>query len=185
MNTSDCFYLGHVSKPFGFKGEIIAYFDVDDPGRYQNMESVFLLIEGKLIPFFIQNIRFKPHSREAVIRLQDVNSEEKAQHLCGSEMYLPLTELPSLKGNAFYFHEVENFLVVDKRKGSIGSIVQVLDLPGNPIFQIQQGDKEIMVPARDEFIEKVDRDKRTIYIQAPDGLIDLYLDDREDMDTDG
>lgn len=183
MDTADCYYLGYVSKPFGFKGEIIAYFDVDDPDRYQHMESVFLLMEGKLIPFFIEHIRFKPHSREAVLRLQDVRTEEKAQYLCSSEMYLPLSSLPPLKGNAFYFHEVEHFLVVDNLKGEIGHIVQVLDLPGNPILQIQNGEKEIMIPARDEFIERVDRNQRTIFIKAPEGLIDLYLSPESEEDS--
>ncbi len=38
------------------------------------------------------------------------------------------------------------------------------------------GDKEILIPVVDPVIKKVDRDQRTIFIEAPKGLIDLYLE---------
>ncbi len=175
MNLADCFLLGFVSRTFGYKGECLAHFDVDDPQDYHQLESVFLLLEGKLIPFFIEHIGFKPHSREAIIRFQGVDEEEKAARLCGKEMYLPLAVLPPLSGKRFYFHEITGFAVVDRHRGPIGEVRDVLDLPGNPVLLVQYQQWEIMIPARDEVIERIDRDKRILHIHAPEGLIDLYL----------
>ena len=43
------------------------------------------------------------------------------------------------------------------------------------LFQIMNGDTEILIPILDQIIEKVDRENKTIYISAPAGLIDIYL----------
>lgn len=176
MKTSDCYYLGYVTKIFGFKGDLTIYLDVDDPLIYKKMESVFVLIGAKLIPFFIDKFSLRPNSREAVIHFQGVDNEENARQLVGKELYLPVEHLPALEGNAFYYHEIEGFEAIDEQKGCIGTIDHVLDLPANPLFQIRQGQKEILIPVRDELIVNVDRINRRIILNTPDGLIDLYLE---------
>ncbi|MFO7978177.1 MAG: ribosome maturation factor RimM [Bacteroidales bacterium] len=177
MRTEDCYYLGYVTKTFGYKGEVVIYLDTDNPGYYKNLESVFILMEGKLIPFFIEKIQLRVNSNEAIIRFQNVDNEQKAEHITGQEAYLPLTMLPPLKGNKFYFHEIIGFQVIDKQKGILGTIDTVLEFPANPVLQIKVESKEVLVPARDEFIIKLDRQNKTITIDAPEGLIDLYLNE--------
>lgn len=177
MNQEDCFYLGYVTKPFGYKGEVVIHLDVDDPNQYQHLESVFILLGGKLIPFFVQKISLRPNANTAVVQFQDVDTAEKAQHISGCEMFLPLQFLPPLKGNSFYFHEITGYQVVDKSKGNLGPVEKVLEFPGNPVIQIQVGKKEVLIPANDEIIERLDRSKKTLYINAPEGLIDLYLNE--------
>lgn len=178
MDQNDCFYLGYVTKTFGYKGEVMVYLDVDNPGYYQKLESVFILLEGKLIPFFVEKIQIRPNSAEAMVRFQNVDTPEKAQHLTGAELFLPLEFLPPLKGNDFYFHEITGYHVIDAVKGPLGTVISVLELPANPVFQIQAGEKEVLIPANDRFIQKVDRKNKTIHIEAPEGLIDLYLNEQ-------
>ncbi len=83
--------------------------------------------------------------------------------------------LPKLTGNKFYYHEVIGWQVIDKEKGDIGTIASVIDYPAQALFQIMKNDKEILIPIIDQVIKKVDRDKKTMHIEAPNGLIDLYL----------
>jgi 16S rRNA processing protein RimM len=90
---------------------------------------------------------------------------------------LPLQRLPKLKGNKFYFHEVIGFEVIDKTKGVIGNIDKIMDHPAQPILQILHNTgKEILIPIADDIVLDVDRKNKQICIQAPDGLIDLYLE---------
>jgi len=175
VNHNDCYYLGYVSKTFGYKGDVTIFLDVDDPSVYQNLESVFIEIDGKLVPFFINQISLHPNQPEAVVSFQGIDEIEKARKLTGTELFLPLQLLPKLKGNAFYFHEIIGFEAFDVERGLLGKIVSVLEFPGNPLFQIQAGKNEVLVPANDQFIQKVDRIGKKIILTTPEGLIDLYL----------
>lgn len=179
MQTSDYFYLGFVKKPFGYNGEVSIIFDVDDPAAYQELESVFVLLEGKLVPFFIQKISFRPNSAEAIVQFHESGSEEKARQISGCELYLPVEMLPPLSGKQFYFHELTGFEVYDAGKGHIGKLADIIEYPGNPVFRVRKGRTEILIPARDEFIERLDRTEKKLFLKAPDGLIDLYLEESD------
>ena len=88
---------------------------------------------------------------------------------------LPVSLLPRLEGNKFYYHEITGFAVIDKNHGNIGLLKSVLDLPRQSLLQIQHGEKEILVPLTDEILLKVDREKKELQIDAPEGLIEIYL----------
>ena len=93
----------------------------------------------------------------------------------GSAVYLPLTMLPKLEGNKFYFHEIIGFKAEDQRLGDIGVIAGINDTSSQALFEIKKGDIEILVPMIDDFIIKVDRENKTIVLNTPEGLVDLYL----------
>ncbi|HPT15302.1 MAG TPA: 16S rRNA processing protein RimM, partial [Bacteroidales bacterium] len=73
-------------------------------------------------------------------------------------------------------HEVVGFEVIDKSKGPVGKVRRILELPHQAMFEIEFGDKEILVPLVDEIIVKVDRKLKQLLIDAPEGLIDMYLE---------
>ncbi|MFZ4399854.1 MAG: ribosome maturation factor RimM [Bacteroidales bacterium] len=174
MKKEDCFYLGIITKPFGYKGELVCYFDVDDPTFYENLDSVLIDLESGLVPYLIESLRL--NNNNAYIKLEDVKPED-AMLLIKKELYLPLQRLPKLKGNKFYFHEVIGFEIIDNIKGNIGKIEKIMDHPAQPILQVLNNNgKEILIPVADDIIKNVDRKNKQIIIQAPDGLIDLYLE---------
>lgn len=172
MEINDCFQLGKITKPFGYKGEVVFFLDVDEPMDYAELDSVFVEQNGKLLPYFIESINIK--GNKAVVRFEDLTAEESTK-LIGKNLYLPLSVLPKLTGKKFYFHEIINFAVVDSKKGNIGNIVSVIDYPAQPLFQIMNGETEILIPIMDQIIDTVDRENKTISITAPEGLIDIYL----------
>lgn len=174
MNKDDFYYLGKILKTHGNKGQVMVHLDVDDPEDYQQLESVYLDLHGERIPFFMAAVELK-HNRKAVVKFQDFDTLEDAESLQGLEMYLPVTELPALQGNRFYYHEIKGFRVVDLNHGEIGLIEDILELPHQSLFQVRHGEKEILVPIVDEIIKKVDRKKKLLTIEAPAGLIEIYL----------
>ncbi|HNY03236.1 MAG TPA: ribosome maturation factor RimM [Bacteroidales bacterium] len=173
MNTEGFYYLGKILRAHGNKGEVLVLLDVDDPHAYRNTESVYLDLHGERIPFFIDRLEVT-RDRKAVVRFQDFETREDAETLRGLEMYLTSDRLPRLKGRKFYFHEVTGFGVIDVKYGPIGTVTGVLELPRQALLQIRRGDKEILVPAVDPIIRKVDRKNRLLHIEAPEGLIELY-----------
>ena len=174
MNKADFYYLGKISKPFGSKGQVVVFLDVDEPQNYTKLESVYLDLDGEWVPFLIESVEIQS-GRKALVRFEDVNNAQEAAVYTGREMYLPLDALPPLKGKKFYYHEVKGFSVIDAVHGNIGTLKQVMDLPRQSLLQIAHGDKEILIPLVDEVIVKVDRKKKELHIRAQEGLIDFYL----------
>ena len=174
MNKDDFYYLGRILKTFGNNGHVLAYLDVDDPGKYQQLESVYIGIDDDRIPFFIKSVELRPKN-QAILLFEDTLTAGDAEIYEGKEMYLPVSLLPKLVGNKFYYHEVVGFKVIDKTFGEIGHLKSIMDLPRQSLLQIQYGEKEILVPLTDEILLKVDRAKKELRIKAPDGLIEIYL----------
>jgi 16S rRNA processing protein RimM len=174
MRKEECFYLGKIAKKFSFKGEVLIYLDTDEPELYENMESVFVDFNKNLVPFFIENSSL--HKNDFLrVQFEDVDSEEEADTLLGCEVYLPLNMLPKLEGNQFYFHEVIGFEIEDKRLGVFGKIVSINDTTAQPLFEVLNGNVEILIPMIDQFLVKIDRENKKVIMDLPEGLIEMYL----------
>ncbi len=174
MELKDCFYLGKITKKYSFKGELIISLDTDEPEIYKNLKSVFININGRLIPYFIEKSKSQKKSTLRV-KFEDINSEEEALSIINKEVYLPLENLPELKGKKFYYHEIIGYNVVDTDHGNIGLIIKVEDKTSQSIFVIKNNGKEILIPVNDNIIQMINRKNKTIHITAPNGLIELYL----------
>ncbi|WP_378179005.1 ribosome maturation factor RimM [Aquimarina sp. SS2-1] len=174
MKKEDCFYLGKIVSKFSFKGEVLIKLDTDEPESYVNLESVFVSYNKNLVPFFIEKSSL--HKSDLLrVKFEDVDSEEDADDLMKAEIYLPLSLLPKLEGDKFYFHEVIGFKIVDSSFGEVGVIKHINDSTAQALFEIDREGIEILIPMNDEFIDKVDRETNTVFVNTPEGLIDLYL----------
>lgn len=174
MRKEDCFYLGKIAKKFSFKGEVLLYLDTDEPELYENLESVLVEINKNLIPFFIENSSL--HKNDFLrVKFEEVDSEEEADSIIGCELYLPLTMLPKLEGNKFYFHEVIGFQIEDKRLGNVGEIVSINDTTAQPLFEVLNNGVEILIPMIDHFLLEIDRKNKKVIMDLPEGLIEMYL----------
>ncbi len=174
MRKEDCFYLGKIAKKFSFKGEVLVYLDTDEPELYENLESMFVEHNKHLVPFFIAESSL--HKNDFLrVRFEDVSTEAEADALLGCAVYLPMKMLPKLSGNKFYFHEVIGFEIEDKRLGVFGIIQSVNDTTAQPLFEVLNGDIEMLIPMIDQFLVKIDRDNKKVTMDLPEGLVEMYL----------
>ena len=175
MTIDDCFYLGKIVRKYSFKGELLIKLDTDEPALYENLDAVFIFVGNSLIPFFIESSQL--HKSDLLrIKFEEVTNEEDADALMKSDVYLPLELLPKLDGNKFYFHEVIGFTMMDSNFGKVGTIKGINDSTAQSLFEIDRDGVEILIPMNDEFIVEVNRETKTITVDAPEGLIDLYLE---------
>ena len=174
MTKDECFYLGKIVSKFSFKGEVLIKLDTDEPEAYTEMESVFVDYNDNLVPFFIEKSAL--HKSDLLrVKFEDVDTEEDADDLMRADIYLPLSMLPELEDDKFYFHEVIGYSAEDTQHGKIGTIKRINDNRAQPLFEIDFNGKEILIPVNDDFISRVDKKNKTIYFDTPVGLIDIYL----------
>jgi len=174
MQKEDCFYLGKIVKKYSFKGELLIKLDTDEPEIYENLDAIFVDLRNNLVPFFIESSQL--HKSELLrVKFEDVNDEDDADALLKCDLYIPLEFLPKLEGDKFYFHEVIGFTIEDINFGKVGIIKSINDSTAQALFEIDRDGVEILIPMNDEFIKKVDKKNKTILVETPEGLIDLYL----------
>lgn len=178
MEKEACYYLGKITRTNGNKGGVSIFLDVDNPQEYSGLEAIFVEIKKQLIPFFIEEIKIHTSKNTAVVYFEDVSDVESAASLTNSALYLPMASLPVLEGNKFYFHEVVDYLLIDEKFGEIGKIKEVLEYPNQALFQTFYKGKEVLVPINDLFIQKVDRDKKEILLKLPEGLLEIYIEEK-------
>lgn len=174
MTKDECFFLGKIVSKFSFKGEVLIKLDTDVPEMYLEMESVLIEYNENLVPFFIERSNLQKSSLLRV-KFEDIETEEDAEDLVGALTYLPLTMLPELEDNQFYFHEIIGFEVIDATHGNIGKVTSVNDSTAQALFEIEKDGKQILIPINDEFIDKIVKENKAIYVSTPEGLVELYL----------
>lgn len=174
MTKDTCFYVGKIVKTHGLKGEVTLRIDNEQFDEIEELNYFLLDINDKLIPYFVENITF--HSNKSFVLFQDLKTLEAANQLVGISAYLPLDLLPEKDGNDFYSHEVVDFLVIDEEKGELGKVQEIIEYPTQSLIQILINGKEVLIPIHGDIIQDVNREEKKIYIKAPNGLIDMYLE---------
>ena len=177
MRKEECFYLGKIVSKYSFKGEVLIKLDTDEPELYENLESVFISLGNNLVPFFIEQCRLH-RSNLLRVRFEEINDEADADRILGSEIYLPLEFLPKLSGKKFYYHEVIGFTLIDAQHGNIGTVVSVNDSASQALFVAEKDGKQLLISINDEIISRIDRESKTIFVDTPEGLVSLYLEEQ-------
>jgi 16S rRNA processing protein RimM len=175
MAHNGYFELGKIIRPHGFKGAVKIKFTHPASELIEIPESVFIDINKNLIPFFFT--QFNPQANGfAIVSFDDLETEQEAKDISGHLVYLPQDLEPILEGDEFYNDELIGFKVTDEIHGNIGILQNVMEAPAQDVFEITHpSGKEIMIPVLGNFIIEIDRENKTLKLDAPEGLIEFYL----------
>ena len=173
MRKEDCYFLGKITRRHGLAGNVILKLDTDQPELYNKLESIFVEINGLLVPFFIEKSSW---SKLDALNIAFKNSSEAlVDQSLGKNVYLPLATLPKLSGKQFYYHEIIGFEILDQDNNHCGVIRSVNDQTVQNYFVTNLDGKEVVIPIIKDWILEVDREERFIKMQLPEGLIDVFL----------
>lgn len=173
MRKEDCYFLGKITRKHGLLGDVILKLDTDQPELYKKLESIFVEINGLLVPFFIEKVVW---SKQDSLNLLFKNSNENlVEQLLGKNVFLPLSTLPKLTGNQFYYHEVIGFEILEEDGKTCGEIVSVNDQTAQHYFILNFAQKEVVIPIIKDWILEVNREEKFIKMQLPEGLMEIYI----------
>lgn len=157
--------VGKVIKSHGFNGELAIACNADF-----NMEACdyFVFdIESIFVPFFIAEYRFKD-STTAIVRFDGIIDETAAREFFGKTVYIKkelLNEIVKTEVSLEYFIGFS----VKTQQGNLGTVDNVDDSTANTLLIV--GDK--LIPINESLIDDIDHDKRILYMNLPEGLLDL------------
>lgn len=163
--------IGYISKTHGLKGHVILrlneLINIDEEG----IKSIFLDINGSQVPYFIEECR--PNNTGYIIKLETIDTVDTSKKLIGKKAFA-LTDF--ILENDESLNEFIGYAIIDNKLGNIGNISEVDEKTDNAIVKvIHPSGVEIILPFNDDFIVEIDDDLKTIEFNAPEGLIEMYL----------
>lgn len=173
MRKEDCYFLGNITRTHGLKGNVVLKLDTDQPEMYDRLDSIFVEVNGLLVPFFVDKQQWQK-SDTKILSFKN-SSEALVNQSIGKSVYLPLSTLPPLSGKKFYYHEVIGFEIREEDGKSCGNIVSINDQTAQNYFILDLAGKEIIIPIIRDWILEVNREDKYIKMQLPEGLMDVFL----------
>ena len=167
IKKEDVYRIGRLGKAHGVKGEVSFQF-TDDIFDSVDADYLVLDIDGILVPFFMEEYRFRNDS-VCLVKFCDIDTQQRAQELTGCDVYFPRAlaeeadETPSLSS-------LVGFEIVDSDGKAIGTITAIDDTTQNILFELEDG---TLIPANDELIEDIDTELQQIKMNIPEGLLDI------------
>ena len=150
IKKEEVFKIGIINKPHGVKGEVSFTFTDDIFDRVEDCDYLVLLLDGILVPFFIEEYRFRSDN-VALVKFEGIDSTEKARTLTNVEVYYPVKFMDDQEEISSWNYFI-GFRVEDIHHGCLGTVVDVDDATMNVLFVIENGDEEVLLPAHEEFI---------------------------------
>ena len=175
LKLNDYFPVGHIVKPHGLKGEMIAEIEEEYGEIFQNPDFLLVEVEGGLVPFFAteEGVHFRTPT-VFTVTFDDIDSAEKAKQFCGCKICLQKDNgrEETIRDE---MNDLLGFMVFDTKKGKLGKITRIDDFSGNIVLAVQHRNTEILIPLFEELISEFNEEKKEMLITCPDGLIDMYL----------
>lgn len=171
IKAEDVYRIGIINKPHGVHGELLFTFDDDIFDRVEG-DYIICMMDGILVPFFFESYRFRSDTT-ALIKLEGIDTEQQAKRMTNVEVFFPKDHAEELEDNELTWSYFVGFLINDVNKGDIGKVTDVDDSTINTLFVVDYKGTEILIPAQEDFIVDMDREKEVITMQIPEGLLDL------------
>ena len=173
MKAEDLFSIGYISKTQGLKGEVQVYLEEEILESYFAKGTLFIEINSKAVPFFIEKMRFQ--KSVAYFAFEDINTIEEAAKLVGKKVLVPKKLRPKRKTGELTYKDLAGYYVIDEKEGDLGEISEVFEYPKQFVASILVNETEVLLPLNEEIIKGIDIENKKLVVSMPDGLLDIYL----------
>ena len=171
INKAHCIEAGFVKKTHGVGGEVMISFDEGMDGIFEEVEFIYIEIEGLLVPFFIEEFSARS-GISGNLKLEDTNTQERAKKLVGCTLYIE-REWIEHDEEGFNPMALKGFQVIDTVFGSIGVILDIENYSGNYVLNVQHLNREVLLPLNDDLIHTINWLSQTFVMDCPNGLLGL------------
>ena len=166
IREDDVYKIGRIGKPHGIGGEVTLRFS-DDVFDRVDADYLVLMVDGILVPFFIEEYRFRSEE-VALVKFEDIDTMNRAAELTGCDVFFP-RHLADIDNDVLTWSQIVGYDIVDVASGKvIGRIESVDESTINVLLELADG---TLIPAADEFIDDIDHEARKLFMSLPDGLL--------------
>jgi 16S rRNA processing protein RimM len=163
--------VAKIIKPIGIRGEVKIQLLTDEINRLSHLTSVWI---GKQQQAATEHkiLRVRQDVKQCLAALQGIETIEAAESLRDQFLFVSQDETVPPKEGRYFVDDILGCEMATQKGEQVGTIVDVLTLPGNDLWVVRNGQKEILIPAVKEIVKEVDVKRKRIVIDSPEGLIE-------------
>jgi len=176
LRFEDCRKAGIIRKPHGNSGALKLALLPDAQIEFDIKEPVFLLIEGKPVPFFLES--FNLDSNQPILRFERIDSVEEAARLNGLELYVNRNSF--IAEQELSAEALLGYTVNDSQLGSLGQIISIISSAHHDVLVMHYKGVEVLIPFDPDLFDEADEERKILYSSLPEGLVELYLNQDEE-----
>ena len=163
--------IGTVVSKHGYKGDIKISVSSNNLDTFPDLKYLFIDLDGCFIPFTIDNV--SSFSKNVlIVKLKEIRSEDEVDEVIHKNIYADSTEMESNIGSGFFYNDLINFDVITDYK-KIGRIDNINSKLPQPVFEIIYDSRKVLIPIHEDLIKKIDKKNRIIYLDIPNGLLEI------------
>jgi 16S rRNA processing protein RimM len=164
--------IGKLVAVFGLQGEMVLLHRLGKKTSLKGLKTLFLEErKDELLPWFIEATRIKSEE-EIFVKLEGLDSKEAARRVVQKEVWVTEADFEQFAGKSAPISLV-GFRLLDGAT-DLGEILEVIEQPHQVLCKIDLEGKEALIPVHEATLRKVDRKKKIVVVELPDGLLDVY-----------
>ena len=172
IDRGACIMLGTLTKTHGVDGSLILRLTHPETRIKEESSTVFIEIDGLLVPFFIDDLSEKSH-RELIVKLEDIDTVTQAGEITGCDTYMEKDLVDVSPETAGEEKQLAGYRVFDKQKGFVGEVIEFMNVTNNPLLCVIRDKKEFYIPFHPDIVLEIQYKKKQIFINAPEGLFEI------------
>jgi len=166
------FKIGKLAASTGLKGELVLQHSLGKKTTLKGLEAIFIEeSKDSFIPYFIQSTKIRS-DEETIVKLEGIDIVENARRLTPKEVWLTEDDFKKFAAKSSPIALLGFMMINDGVE--LGEVLEVIEQPHQVLCTIMINGKEALIPVHEESLEKVDTKNRKVYVDLPDGLLDIY-----------
>lgn len=160
--------VGKLRRPHGVRGEIMMEVLTDFPERLKRGMTLFAGPQYQ--PLRLRSLRW--HGSLLLVTFEGYETPETVGEWRNQELYVTAADRPPLPDGEYYHHQILGLKVVSEEGETLGKITDILVTGANDVYVVRpEIGKEILIPAVDDFVLRVNLERGTLTVHLAPGLL--------------
>lgn len=170
VGTDRLFQLGVIVGTHGLRGELrVRPLTADSQSLFSARQVLIRDRSGRLHAH--EPARVGARKGNLLLRLRGLDTIEAVRHLVGGELLMHYQDLPDLEDDEFYWHELRGLRVIDRNRGELGLLEDIMETGAHDVYVVQGRFGEVLIPAVGRFVLEIDPAAGTMMVDLPEGLV--------------
>ena len=150
----------------GVKGEMKALQYADSPMFFKKVKTLY---DKKENTYNINSVREGKNC--ILVTIEGIEDMTAAERMKNVYLYAKREDFPALPEGEYYLIDLIGLSAVTVDGEEIGLVSDIQEKAAQNLLVIKKGDKEILIPKCDAFVNRVDLEEKKIFITPIEGLI--------------